>query len=210
MPAPVAVFLRPGVVDPDFRVVPMPPAPTDAYVAYHLFCDGRYVTSVWLLPTQFTGAVVDPREIAERLARDLPYPPATVGASPSARGLTGLESWFWVDGYSAEPIHDEVDGLGLRVEVEAIPDGATWDFGDGTARTAGSLGLHAPTRSDVTHRFERPSRRGPIRVQANVRLSVRWRSNGGPWQLLDPVERSATLTYPVAESRAALVASARP
>ena len=36
-------------------------------------------------------------------------------------------------------------------------------------------------------------------------LDVRFRVNGGPWEALDPVARSATRAYPVAESRAALV-----
>ena len=64
--------------------------------------------------------------MAEQIARDLPYPPATVHVSPDGRGLTGLESWFWVAGYSG-PVTDVVDELGLRVEVEAVPAAVRWD-----------------------------------------------------------------------------------
>ena len=42
-------------------------------------------------------------------------------------------------------------------------------------------------------------------VGALIILSVRWRLNGGPWQDIDPVVRTATDPYRVVESRAALV-----
>lgn len=206
VPTQYPIYLRHGSVSPDYHVAPMPPSPGPGYVAYHVFCDGVYVTSVWLPPSAFTAAapVIDVRAIAERLARDLPYPAATVHASPEARGLTGLESWFWVSGY-AGPIRDAVDGLGIRVEVEAIPGSVRWDFGDGTPVAAGSLGRAAPARSDVAHTYDHRSRGQPLAVRATVRLDVRYRVDGGPWQALDPVFRTATRGYPVAESRAALV-----
>jgi hypothetical protein len=184
----------------------MPPRPGPGYVAYHVFCEGTYVTSVWLPPNAFApvAPVVDTRAIAERLARDLPYPAATVHASPEGRGLTGLESWFWVAGYVG-PIHDAVDGFGIRVEVEATPGTVRWDFGDGTPAAVGSLGRAAPGRSDVAHTYEHRSGRRPLGVRATVRLDVRYRVDAGPWQALDPVFRTATRGYPVAESRAALV-----
>jgi hypothetical protein len=206
VPTQYPIYLRRGAVSPDYHVAPMPPSPGPGFVAYHVFCDGRYVTSVWLPPNAFgAGApLVDARAIAERLARDLPYPAATVHANPDGRGLTGLESWFWVAGY-AGPIRDAVNGFGIRVEVEATPGSVRWDFGDGTPVTAGSLGQAAPVRSDVTHTYEHRSGGRPLAVRATVRLDVRYRVDGGPWQALDPVFRTATRAYPVAESRAALV-----
>lgn len=200
-------YLRNGNVDPDYHVTPMPPAPGPGYVAYHVFCGTAYVTSVWLLPSAFvpTAGAIDVRAIAEQLVRDLPYPDATVHINPDGRGLTGLESWFWVEGYSA-PLHDAVDGLGLRVEVEAVPSSVKWQFGDHTPTQSGTLGHAAPARSDVVHTYERRSSGGPMSIQASVRLDVRYRVNDEPWEALDPVFRSATRAYPVAESRAALIA----
>jgi len=199
-------YQRPGKIGPDINPVPMPDAPTPEHVAYHVYCDGVYVDSVWLPPNAFGAApVVDTHAIAEQLARDLPYPAATIGVSPEGRGLTGLESWFWVSGYSG-PVRDAVDGLGYRVEVEAVPASVAWSFGDDSATQAGTLGRAAPARSDVVHTYERRSTGGPMTVQASVRLDVRFRVNGGAWEALDPVLRSATRASPVAESRAALVA----
>jgi hypothetical protein len=186
----------------------MPPRPGPGYVAYHVYCGATYVTSVWLPPDAFGAAapVVDPRAVAEELVRDLPYPAATIGISPDARGLTGLESWFWVVGYSST-LRDAVDGFGLRVEVEATPASVRWDFGDGTTAVTGTLGRAAPARSDVVHTYDERRRRTAPGVRATVRLDTRYRVDGGPWEALDPVFRTATRGYPVAESRAALVRS---
>jgi hypothetical protein len=199
--------LSPGPVDPDIHVTPMPERPGAEYVAYHVYCGTTYLDSVWLAPSAFAAAapVVDVRAIAEQLARDLPYPAVSVGISPDGRGLTGLESWFWVSGYSG-PVRDAFDGLGVRVEVEAVPASVRWSFGDGTPTRPGTLGQAAPARSDVVHTYERRSTAGPMTVRASVQLDVRFRVDGGAWEALDPVLRTATRGYPVAESRAALVA----
>ncbi len=198
--APGAFFLRRTPVG-DFRPVPMPPAPGPEYRPYHVYCDGTYLTSVWIAPTQFG---VDPRALAEEAVRDLPYPAASVGASPSGRGLTGLETWFWVAGYTGAPIADTVRELGMTVDVEAMPASVSWDFGDDSLAAADGLGSPPPARSEITHTYERRARPA-YRVRALVRLAVRWRLDGGDWQDLAPVTRTAFLDYPVVESRAALV-----
>src|SRR4051812_41175913 len=152
-------------------------------------------------PQQFG---TDPRVTAERLVRALPYPAATVGANPGGRGLTGLESWFWVNGYTGAPIVDTVSQFGLTVTVEATPDSTDWDFGDGTVGRGLGLGAAPPAPTDVTHVYE--VRGGPsYRVRALIRLAVRWRLGAGPWQGLPPIVRTAVLDYPVVSSRAALV-----
>jgi hypothetical protein len=186
----------------------MPARPGPEYLAYYVYCGADYITSVWLPPNAFSpvAAEIDIRAIAEQLARDLPYPDATIHISPDARGLTGLESWFWVSGYSGV-VRDAVEELGLRVEVEALPASVRWDFGDATPVQAGSLGQATPARSDVAHTYERRSTVTPLPVRATVRLDVRYRVDREPWQALDPVFRTATRGYAVAESRAALVPS---
>jgi hypothetical protein len=198
--------LQPGKVDPDIHPTPMPPSPGPEYVAYHVYCGATYLDSVWLAPSAFAPAAgaLDVCAIAQEIARDLPYPPTAVHVSPDGRGLTGLQSWFWVSGY-AGPVHDIVNELGMQVEVEAAPAAVRWDFGDGSPVQPGSLGVAAPSRSDVVHTYERRSTGRPMGIRASVRLDVRYRVDGAPWEALDPVFRTAVRAYPVVESRAALV-----
>jgi hypothetical protein len=188
----------------DYREVPLvEPQPGPEYQTYQVWCDGEYVDTVWIRPQQFG---VDPRDLAEQLLRDLPYPAASIGTNPQTRGLTGLETWFWVEGYTGAPINDAVTEFGLQVEVEATPTSVSWDFGDRTTANGLGLGTPPPTRSTVVHTFETRARPA-FNLRALIVLSVRWRLNGGPWQDLDPVVRTAVRPYPVVESRAALVPS---
>lgn len=198
--------LNPGKVDPDIHTTPMPARPGPEYVAYYVYCGTTYLDSVWLAPNAFApqAGAVDVRAIAEQVARDLPYPAASIHASPDGRGLTGLETWFWISGY-AGPIDDVVNQFGLQVEVVAAPTAVQWDFGDGSPTRSGTLGVASPARSDVVHTYERRSRGGAMGVRATVRLDVRYRVDGGAWEALEPVFRTAARGYPVAESRAALV-----
>ncbi len=186
----------------DYRQVPMnDPRPGSDYSPYSVWCNDEYIGTVWIRPQQFG---VDPRAIAQELVRDLPYPAATVGAVPQARGLTGLDTQFWVDGYTAAPVQDTVTQFGLTVDVEATPTSVSWDFGDGTVAKGLGPGTAPPAPSNVVHMFETRARPA-FSVRALIILSVRWRLNGGSWQTIDPVIRTAVRSYPVVESRAALV-----
>ena len=153
------------------------------------------------------AGAVDVRAIAEQLARDLPYPHATVHVSPDGRGLTGLESWFWVDGLLRRRCATRSTGSGSGSRSRRVPAAVRWDFGDGTPAQAGTLGhgRAGPLGRRAHLRAAQPGgaadASGP-----SVRLDVRYRVDGEPWQALDPVFRTATRAYPVAESRAALVA----
>ena len=78
MPSPSAPVLLRKTPSGDYRSIPMTePQPGPEYSPYEVWCDAEYVNTVWIRPQQFG---VDPRDIAERLVRDLPYPQATVGA----------------------------------------------------------------------------------------------------------------------------------
>jgi hypothetical protein len=145
-------------------------------------------------------------EIAAAIARDLPYPAVTIGANPGGRGLTGLTSWFWIDGYDGGTIVDAVTGFGTTVDVEARAQAATWNFGDDTGSTEAPIG-GGPTSPSVTHLYD--SRSGPpgFTVSALFSFSVRYRVDGGNWIELAPVERYASRIYEVVESLAQLVPS---
>jgi hypothetical protein len=207
VPADVVVIPTPGAAGDAPSFVLVPPAP-DAK-PYDVYCDDAYVGLVWATPSQFNGGDLTAalRALAERLVRDLPFPAAGIGVSPDARGLTGLESWYWVTGWDGSPLSDSVAGFGTTVTVEARPARVVWSFGDGAPEVAAGLGRAAPERSSVVHVYERRSGPDGFTVRVRFELAARYRVDGGPWLALDPVERDATRGYPVDEVRAQLQAS---
>jgi hypothetical protein len=205
-PAPIVMMPAPGAVDPGPAFLGPPPS-ADA-TPYFVYCGTTYLTTIWAAPTQFNGGniAVALRALAEHLVHHLPFPDAGIEISPGERGLTGLESWFWVTGYDGAPLVASVSGFGTTVTVEARASGATWDFGDGTAGVVG-LGLPYPARSTVTHVYERRSGRDGLAVTVHFEFAVRYRVDNGPWQGLAPVSRRAERSYAVDEARAQLVPS---
>jgi hypothetical protein len=205
-PAPIVMQPAPGAVDPGPGFLPPPPS-ADAK-AYLVYCDATYLTTIWAVPAQFNGGNVTGalRSLAERLVRDLPFPDAAIDISPGERGLTGLESWFWMTGYDGAPLDATVSGFGTTVAVEARATGATWNFGDGAESVTG-LGRPYPARSDVTHVYERRSGRDGFAVSVDFEFAAHYRVDGGAWQPLAPVARRAERAYLVDEVRAQLQAS---
>jgi hypothetical protein len=204
VPADVVVTPTPGGVGdaPSFVGV----APTPDAKPYDVYCDDTYVTMIWATPSQFNGGNLAAalRALAERLVRDLPFPDAGIGIDPDARGLTGLETWYWVTGWDGTPLTDSVSGFGTTVTVEARPAQIVWRFGDGTPDVDADLGRPAPERSSVTHVYERRSGADGMAVQVRFELATRYRVDAGAWLPLEPVERDARRSYPVDEARAQL------
>jgi hypothetical protein len=208
VPAPGPILLRPSLGENNPRPAYLPPPPSPDAKPYFVYCDATYVTTIWVVPTQFNGGNVTGalQSLADRLVRDLPFPDAAIDISPGERGLTGLESWFWMTGYDGAPLEASVSGFGTTVTVEARATGATWNFGDGTESVAG-LGRPYPARSDVTHVYERRSGRDGFAVSVDFEFAARYRVDGGAWQPLAPVARRAERAYVVDEIRAQLQAS---
>lgn len=178
--------------------------PNRPLTPFFVVCSGRVTGIAWL--ERSGGGQRGATPLSEQLIQQVPLPVGSVRASPSARGITGLESWFWVEGNDGRTVTALVEALGATVEVEATPNGERWDFGDGTGPHEGDLGRATPQRSTVTHMFERASGTAPFTVVLDFEYTVRYRIDGGPWLTLPPVTRSATLTYPVTEVRSQLVA----
>jgi hypothetical protein len=80
-------------------------------------------------------AVASPAVIAASVARRLPLEAGQIHASPQLRGLTGAESWFWLDP-APRPVDLSVSLAGETVRVSADPD-VEWKFGDGASLTGG-------------------------------------------------------------------------
>jgi hypothetical protein len=178
---------------------PMPDKPAPDAVAYHVYCGGTYVTSVWLRPSAFLPAPDTSREIALRLVARLPYPALGVTVNPAARGLAGLDAYLATIGYASK-IADRVSGFGATVEVEAVPTAVTWDPGDGTGTVR--VPFTPSTRGLLAHRYERRSPGYPI--TATLDLVLRWRTAGGTWQRLPSITRRASTAYPVIAARCVL------
>ncbi len=174
------------------------PAPSLFHQAFDVYCGATYLTTVWAIPSAAAAA------IGAQTARDLlarvEFPPVTIAVSP-ALGLTGLDSWFWIDGTDGAPITLSRTDFGISVDLEVRLAGVAWDFGDGTHVDAG-LGKAYPARSDVAHTFES---KGGRTVTAAFRFAARYRVDGADWVDLGPVPRSVSRTYDVVEVRSLLV-----
>jgi hypothetical protein len=150
------------------------PGPT----SQETFPDGRVVTlggfsiGGWTMDTPSTpgrttsfapvGPVphIDPWTLAVSAEHEAPPPPVTLKANPDP-GVVAIPSWFWVAGYSGEPItysktqhasHTECRLLAgvpdchtvddsVTVNVRLTPTSYAWNFGDG--RT-GSIQSYPP------------------------------------------------------------------
>lgn len=184
---------------------PMPHAPTPAYVAYHVYCGGIYVTSIWVLPSAFQATPPNVRSLALQIVARLRYPALTISVNPAHRGLAGLNTLFATNGFSGAPIRDSVRGFGATVEVEATPSSVSWLTGEGSASQR--VPFANGTRGLITHLYERRSPAPGYTVTASIELAVRWRFNAGVWSGLSPITRAASITYPVIASRSRLVRS---
>lgn len=130
-------------------------------------------------------------------------PDPELGIAPARVGLTGLPSYFWVDGELA-PVTATAGVRGLTVTAEARPVRYQWDFDDGTTRSTQHGGRPWTRGRDgnVGHVYETKGRYEP---GITVLWAARWRVNGGPWADLGYFSTIGSAEYPVREMIAALV-----
>lgn len=170
--------------------------------AFNLICDGQWLGLVWRPIDPSPKAAPSPRRIAEELREEIPMPDVTIRINPEI-GLTGTESWFWVEGYSGDAVARSINTFGEMVEVAATVSRYEWDFGDGTV-VVGSLGQAYPQRSDVSHLYEKATSASTYRVVVRFVFTVRYRVNGGPWYELPGISRTASIPYQVRQSQAVI------
>ncbi len=104
-----------------------------------------------------------------------PVPGIDVVANPSAPGLVGLDTWFWLSPAPGAISLDEAY-RGVRYVLTATPAGAVWDFGDGSSQRYtdhAGWGRAYPLESSVTHTYQAHSEPG-YPVQASLRYEVTW------------------------------------
>jgi hypothetical protein len=170
---------------------------------------------------------VDPTALAASVADRLPLLAGRIRTSPRVTGLTGSDSWFWLD---PAPTTEEltVSLAGETVTVTAEPHAIEWRFGDG-AELAGGPGrpyrAGPPPAGAVLHLYETrclpgDQGRNPYVLGScgssgyGVDALVAWRIS---YSARGPIDASGTLptrttatsiAYPVSEARGFLVPGA--
>jgi hypothetical protein len=186
------LIFAPALEDAPYGTSPGPTPHPDARFAL-LLCNGSIVRAIWVAPDDVVDLDAAARTEAERYLRDVLTPAVTIGVNPSARGLAGLRSWFWIDGFGGTLTAPPISAFGLTIDVRMSTGAVTWDFGDGTVEQ-GDLGRAYPEESTVQHAHRDA---GSYTVTATIDLVPEYRVNGGPWTTLPNLSTSASTTHAV-------------
>jgi hypothetical protein len=187
----------PGLDDVTYGSSAGPKTHPDAQLAL-LLCDGLVVQPIWVAPDDVVDLDAAARSEAQRYVEDVLEPGMDVGVNPAAAGLVGLDSWFWVEGFSGQVAAPPISAFGVTIEVRMSAAAVSWDFGDGTVE-AGDLGRAYPEESTVRHVHQRD---GEYTITATVELAAEYRVDGGAWLALPGLEATASTAHPVQEREA--------
>ncbi len=184
----------------DANVGPPPnvgPRPDPEHELYLVFCDGHFVGLYWLGPANFPA--VDAAAMAGEVIDQIPVDLAEIRSKPTGKAVTGITSYFWVDGYDGAPINETVNGFGVTVTVSITLGSVVWDFGDGTPPVSTGLGEAWPSRSSVHHTYRD---KGLHTVRVTITMPAGFAVDGGAVVALAPIVRTATIPYQVDEVQA--------
>src|SRR3546814_371955 len=130
---------RPGQVTGPNDHLATGTSPDEMHTLYVVFCDGTFHGYAWIGPDDVVDLDALAGGEAARYVEDVLAPGVSIGVNPDARGLVGLRSWFWVEGFDGAAVTVPVAALGLTVNVQLSMGSVSWDFGGGTVES-GSLG----------------------------------------------------------------------
>jgi len=170
-----------------------------------LWCGDEMRGLIWLDTSEDPATALDPETIAMHIRDEIPVPSVEIGINPG-RGLVGVESWFWLEGYDGSLIEDSTDAFGQLVEIEARVKRYEWSFGDGSTVGATTPGRPYPERSEIRHIYQRSSVGLPsgYHVEITFVFDVRYRVDGGGWMEIPGITRVAETSYRVRESQAVI------
>jgi hypothetical protein len=121
--------------------------------------------------------------------------------APSEIGLTGLETYVWID--EPAPVSVSAAAGGTTVDARAFPSQYLWDWGDGNDTLTYDSGRpwtrHRP--GTIEHVYET---RGRYDLSVEVVWEAQWRINGGAWQALGFFSLGDSVDYPVRQVQARL------
>ena len=160
-----------------------------------LLCNGSVVRGVWIAPADIVDVDALASAEIERYVQDVLMPDVTIGVNPDAKGLAGLRSWFWIEGFAGSVQAPPINVFGLTIDVRMASDDVTWDFGDGST-LEGDLGQAYPAESSVQHAHRDA---GAYVIGATIHLVPEYRVDGGPWITLPDLAPTATTDLEVEE-----------
>ena len=168
-----------------------------------LLCDGVIVQPIWVAPDDIVDLDAAAGDEAQRYIEDVLVPGVRIGVNPAAKGLVGLDSWFWIEGFDGSIEAPPISAFGLTIDVRMSSGTITWDFGDGTVEP-GDLGRPYPEVSSVRHVHQDE---GTFTIAAVIDLVPEYRVDGGAWLTLPTLQAVATTDHAV-EERQAVVSNA--
>ena len=123
-------------------------------------------------------------------------PEPRIQVAPEHVGLTGLDSYFWLE--EPAPIRASAGVGGLIVTAEARPVQYVWDFGDGNDKVTSHPGRPwtKDRPGDISHLYET---RGRYELVLDQIWEARWQINGGAWETIGFFSNSGGRPYPVRE-----------
>jgi hypothetical protein len=189
-----SVLFTPGLADAPYGTIVGPKPEPDAQFAL-LLCNGGITRGIWIAPSDILDVDAVALTEIERYVTDVLMPAVTIGVNPDAKGLAGLRSWFWIEGFTGVVQAPTIDVFGLAIDVRMTSDSVTWDFGDGSS-LEGDLGRAYPAESTVQHAHRNS---GPYVIDATIHLVPEYRVDGGPWITLPNLASSATTAFEVEE-----------
>jgi hypothetical protein len=163
-----------------------------------LLCNGTVVQPIWIAPRDVVDVDASAGGLAQRYIEDVLEPGVEIGINPAARGLAGLDSWFWIEGFDGTVTAPPISAFGMTIEVRMSSGTVSWDFGDGTV-VDGDLGVPYPEESTVRHAHQHD---GTFTITAAIDLVPEFRLDGGPWLVLPNLQAVATTTHAVEEREA--------
>lgn len=194
-----SLVFSPELEDTPYGTSPGPKPHPDARFAL-LLCNGQIVGPIWVAPADIVDLDAVARDEAQRYIEDVLVPTVRIGVNPAARGLVGLRSWFWVEGFTGSVTAPPITAFGLTIEVRMSSGSVAWDFGDGSTIDS-DLGRAYPAESTVQHAHQRD---GEFTITAAIDLVPEYRVDGGPWLTLPDLQATATTQHQVEERQAVI------
>ena len=200
-----------------------PPEPSLSYIdnVCGMLVDAQVQVRESIFSNEISGCLLGfrPDEVAQAPGRQGPRSPQPPGPgriidrvielvaapkldiAPSEIGLTGLETYVWID--EPAPVSVSAAAGGTTVDARAFPSQYLWDWGDGNDTLTYDSGRpwtrHRP--GTIEHVYET---RGRYDLSVEVVWEAQWRINGGTWQALGFFSLGDSVDYPVRQVQARL------